>query len=1464
MNKLGIMRNFFKILNLIILGILLLTFILYILMKKSNTKSINEIKETFQVRDDNDIHTSFFDLSSNFYTITKDELSQLSQPPEDEIILDIGGSLGDLDASKIPWDTENKSYKPSEALWGIVPSQASGILFNKMTNVSQLSDINKLQFDDDKNEFLHESPLFQTTATTHDEEIKLEAAEQVTNLAYPVLGEALVRGEIIGMLAAPFKAIGKVIGKAASVIQKANAVALAVAKVETKGLDKGALRFARHVAAGKAAQAFKTAAAEAAAKAAQKAADKAAAKLATKIAAEQAEKLGMKAAKMVGKMVQGMAITMVSLSAIPFIGPALDLLYMAIVMPLMMALTMSGVIDNALKKFGDPEGCCPPNSVALDILIPDWAQMIISNIPVLGDILSLFFPYMCSVKDSGALVYKTTLTQPKWLEYEWLSCYYLPWPEYNCRTGVSVVYGKTYVNDFEHPPNNNVLYTTTGTYDLSSYVYYGYTQRRGRGYDWTNALVGNYTKLTDVAAHQQNYCQVNRRFINGRIDDSEKKCILPSDKNFFYADFTEKQMLIDMANFYYKFAIRSPYPNDDGTVTIEYITDINYVAASSLYTCDIMCTMLSKTYNPITGEGYTETVTYDRDRRFYYACDNDVAAPSHWEDVYYNTWKLKDDTYDLAVRDLNNYIHQGNFNNTKLDASVLHAAYMQLLDNSNRYVFISNITMNNLSSSTNIPAAQLNNLVSSDTVVRDFYKGYTDSLTHLNDIIGNNLSGGRNQTVINNIMSNLRIIDTASNAIRDWRYSFGNITTNNQYKLVGCTHIDGTGSCAENPNPINLESEGRYRCNFNVKPYLISCAGINMSISKCIDASNVELVIYNYLLQNPTKRIKTINSIKAKGVNCCEFVWDEVTINPTTKAETDLKKNVNTQVLYQQDLSSCSFNLPPPTLIGSTSNYLFGSQTGGTTGLTTTTSLKMFKNPVNSSDPNYTNYTTLEYKQAKFKYPQFTPTITTPTSFIESNVDYIPRYDPATFTPMIDLVRPKKPIRIFYPGEDEKTLGNYSNNYCSDPAMLNRFILSYNGDSNNINKIVQIVRTYTSSSNTCDMEVDMLEVATNHMKRISMTMNMVEGFQSQPFKYQSINSSGGGLNIDKNTDSLSNPYQDGISFGDPYLRSFQSEVVPFTSYFNDDLIKNFTNKTKTLRDNTNRLLVGLTGTRHLGGPSCSTKCQDREVVQRIIEQYNKDGAASTRFKAEQDSILQVLNSATNSSNTCHVLIENKKEFYGDYYNGNTASNYDTENRLAFKSVEMADAGNCTFYPVPNQIYQDISASDLALSSSSNFNTYITPKRLGCPVVNCGDPALYRPAMQDYMNKTGNPINQSNKYIAIGTNKCDYLIKTDISLSNGSMLSELSEDSQDILNMDYVLRVSYDAPIYTTGSSSNCTADTSYRYSYRPNNFVLQTPEDLSDVLDNPEYYQFLDSNSTYTSPLLGDINDIQGRYVHNL
>jgi hypothetical protein len=147
------------------------------------------------------------------------------------------------------------------------------------------------------------------------------------------------------------------------------------------------------------------------------------------------------------------------------------------------------------------------------------------------------------------------------------------------------------------------------------------------------------------------------------------------------------------------------------------------------------------TFNPITGEDYTETVTYDRDRRFYYTCDNSVAAPPHWEDQASRVtqWRALDDAYDLAIHDLNSFIH--GFPTNKLDANILRTAYTQIMDASNRYTFVSNVTQNNVSNdyfdttTTTISISNLHNMVRNDPSVRTFLKDYRDAETTFDDIM---------------------------------------------------------------------------------------------------------------------------------------------------------------------------------------------------------------------------------------------------------------------------------------------------------------------------------------------------------------------------------------------------------------------------------------------------------------------------------------------------------------------------------------------------------------------------------------------------------------------------------------------------------------------------------------------------------------------------------------------------------
>jgi hypothetical protein len=1433
------MNNFFKILNLIILGILILIFILYNLRSGFNNDSANKIKETFQNQDVNyDINTVFFDLSANYFRLLESEKAE--QPPSvpDTVILDIGGAFGEYDASRIPWDAENKELLPSEALYGAVPANVSAALFGKLDEANKLADVNKLPFDEDNLNIKYDSPDFQEDPDAAEKEEKdYEVAVQVTTMVAAMFLSELIetgfekaslRKGLTGALTAPIKLVGMVLKTFDNFF---------MGGIGNRAVSKGLELLPKRTKVVKPKKLGKLNAQKTVVGNIDKMASKLGESVAKRIKGKYSKIVAKAATKLVTKLVLTSIVLSVSLKAIPppWIGGVLGTIYDMVITPIVLVLSLSGVIDKAIEKSSDEEGCCPPNSVPLDSIIPGpLNDILIGNIPIIGDILGFFYPYVCSQNGTGNLVFKLTLTIPKYMKYPWLSCYYLDWPDYNCRVGgVSPVRGKRLV---------------------------------GNAYDWDNSGIGYYTGLNDVIANPENFKQEVWELKLGKKVMTNTERIVPEGRRFVYADFTEPKMLIDMGQFYYDWASKDYYPNDDGTVTIEYISKINYVAASSLYTCDVNCEMMSITFNPTNGENYSETITYDRDRRFYYRVTTLSNAPRFWEDATDATWRTLDDTYDLAMNDLNNFIYQERFRNTQLDATVLTAAYRQMLDNSNRLTFISNIAMSNFAvtetrtdpTNPTSPITTSNNAAKFSQSIIDFSRTFITSRQTLSNIPRKYLNGFNSNDDLT-LATKLNSIVVASNQL--WEHHKSRPTSaidtyrNNQYKIMGCTKIDSTASGAINPDPLNLEEDTRYFTNFDVIPYIKRCGSTHIDINKCIDPSNIELIIYNYYLQNPNKRIKTINNIKARGKNACEFIWDEVTYNPSTKGETDYKKDVNTKIVYQQDLSSCVFALPEPIAISGTSNYLFGTQTGGTNGLQLPpTSIKMFKNPLSSSSKNFAENTTLSNIQATFKFPVL-PTLAEkinlpvnqqnrPKRFIESNVDYVPRFDPGKFTSLPDLVRPKKPIRVRYPNEDQKFLGNQTSNYCSDPRTMSNIIMNYNGDSNNVNKISKIIRTFTSSSNTCDLEVDMYIKDTKKIERRTVTFNVKrEGFQN-PFTYDSLNSSAYGLSINTETDPLSNPFQDGLGYSAPYLRSFTNEIIPNTTYFSDNLIKDFTDKTKKLRDGNYRILQGLVGTQKLGNPTCNKKCSDDDIVQRIIEQYNKDGVPVTRYDVKQESVRQVINSATASTNRCHVIFDNKNDYYTDYYTDTSklkdSSNYSSDFRLALKEVKMADAGNCVFYPLANQEYKDISASDLALTSSSNFNTYKKPVRSSCVPVNCGNQSLLNSALTDYKNATSNTVSNVKRAITIGTNTCDYLISSEIYIPN--LEEHLPED-------DYILRVNYNNTLYNQNTGSNCSLNNTY--SYVNGNFKLHISDDSMEELGvDMDNYEIVDSNSKILSPLM--------------
>jgi len=213
---------------------------------------------------------------------------------------------------------------------------------------------------------------------------------------------------------------------------------------------------------------------------------------------------------------------------------------------------------------------CPPGYKRMNEIIPDYASNIISWIPLIGDIISTFQPYACVWDDPE----KKGKVPP---------------------TGTPAIIIAEPIPD---PPY--------------------------------------YDDIT-LSAYYHNRCPATD---TGRYDDPLPNCPPVPGQPYYppmssddiaepWVDFSDRSVTDQMAQYYYDQSIRSPNTNGDGTITYEYITKIYSVAASSQFSCDILCAISTATYDPLTGCSYKvePALTDDaggnmHDRRFYFYVDS--------------------------------------------------------------------------------------------------------------------------------------------------------------------------------------------------------------------------------------------------------------------------------------------------------------------------------------------------------------------------------------------------------------------------------------------------------------------------------------------------------------------------------------------------------------------------------------------------------------------------------------------------------------------------------------------------------------------------------------------------------------------------------------------------------------------------------------------------------------------------
>lgn len=1458
--------------SILIIIFLSIGFIIFL----KNEETISEtVTEAFQTM----LQTPYFNITNydNYFKLNKDEESSTRKVNLEELILDIGGGFGDFDAASLPWDTENKELLQSEAVWGFVPNDATIALFKKVYFSNQLQAVGALPFDSITNQFYYQDPIFSFGTDNKEIAKGFEIGQQVLMAGMTLYGMYSAFGDYREALEAAKKAsAAKAAGGAKSVPLSTRALkafnSLRMSGVVTKVLKgKGAINAGVKAAMTISKRSTSFAKLAVGATKALITLLKGVLKLVNSIVKNVIKLVTVILRFVISNLLTTVVKKYFGITMFLYaINPALGLAFDVVVSPLLLLLSLpNGPITAAMDKWADSEGSCPHNSKSLDEILPPPTDMILGMVPVFGDLFGFFYPYLCVDNSTGLLITKGVWKAPKYIMNGCLSTNFWPWPAYKGNHTPSRLVGK-YIATELYPSQQghratmyklgqdplNGSFTPENRYDvynLSNNMFdlyhplflWGLPEDPSPGQYKAPVNYFDFNDIINLGDSESDYRSLNN--VIKRMDGLKPtyhteyffpKDLLPDGAKFYYADFSDPTMLVDIGQFYYKLAMANPTSNIDGTVSVEIISKINYVVASSLYSCDVECEILNVTYDPASGKMYDEYITLGHDRRFYFNVNYDIKAQPYWENSANIEWKTLDNRYDFLYYNLNEYLNRYNIFYPTDDgmANVIVTAYEQMLD--------SGRSLSNLVATSNYTSDDYNSFNSNYRVT---IENYNELIT---GILRENPADRKYKERIDFRVSSLVGVKDELWELQKRLRPVSDSNRNPQYTVYGCTHINDTASAAF-PADISLyQDDIRKRVNFDILPYLPRCQNTYIDTRKCIDPSNIQEVIEKYKEKYPNKDIKSIVNIKPQGRNACTFTWDEV-----TTGQSDLtRKKYN--ILYQTDLSSCTFYLPN-TLVAEASSNLQGSD-----GLPTIETIKMYKNPI--TDPISQVYnplynTRLSYRKAEYYEPVITysnnvinntSNITSTISYnLVTNVDTIPRFDNVTRLQISDLVRPKRPIRVSYPMEPEKHLGTDSNDFCSDPDTLTKFILDYN-KTNPANKILSVVKAYTTDSNTCDLLVDLLfkySQNNNTVQRRTLSFNVKksEGFENI-YTYDSINNTDG-LNIRPNTSNLAPPYKEkGVTYGKPFLNDFNtnSGITSNIRFFDNDLVTDYTKNTSGIVNSSRQLLIDLKDAILLGDDACRKKCDDPEIMQRIMEQYNNDNQAKGRYFQDNNKMYTIFKSATESDDRCHLYFAQTNDFYVDYYatDKTNSNNYISESRPALRSVSMKQLpGTCDFAPITGQMYLDISATDAALQSGvdvfANDSSFYRPVRENCTNLDCKNNRLIQDAIADYQNKSGSRVTRVFKTMKVGNDTCDY-----------NIMQDLSYEGRMIPNVESILRVRYKYPIYKD-ATPGCGEFTYERAT------VYDRETYISDTFELQFAMNLEDDNISSTSPIFSYMNN---------
>ena len=1173
---------------------------------------------------------------------------------------DFTSSLGDFQApvSEVPWDADNYTYSQQDILWGYVSVHASKSIWKKVYTRNLLSNLGNL-IGDDQGKFKYHAPLFDTDIYDPRAAAAAEAGEfLLMNAVFPKIQEIFSLNNIFNALNPPSHKPDIPIRKELRPVgpELKSKVGAGKFKILKKlFLNRYITWFTKKLSS------MMT-------------------KMAIKIAALKASlQLAVAAA---GAATFGAALPHAQAVA-AMISTVVDVLSNV-------TMVISTAMIPVLGQLIDGEGMCPKDYKSLQTIIPLPAQMIIASfVPVIGDIVDMFYPFICFRKPRDELL-----------------------------AGLIAFASGAF-------PVAIALFITAAVKDTQDNTPWIVTKSRLEGQPYTedSTLSVSYADCI-VPSIDGNGVGILPPPLN---DFKIKQPISGRTEERAWCNFANPIMMDRMANFYYKYAYQHPMYEEDGRQSYSYISGFIGVIASSELSCDTVCILTTVMFDPVTGGDVSVSTVSPVYRRFYF---------------------IKSRTADP----------QGYFTVTgctHLDYCAPDATTLSI-DQSNYVPSVPKV----------FDYTRITRTFNMNQLLSEEISGFVS--------LGLSVGGGITGSLVANQGSDF--IRSQSDYVADKFLAAPKAEQIDSYIAVaGCP--PGADVCPAlmpgeqqkyilrttsdyhhiNRGPIIEQSPG-YAPEINFCQG-IDGSGVPVTMDQCTDQVNLRNVVQLYESTYPTRRIKVVKVIEPRAIDGCYYMFDTVSYDPATNEEGI--EYVPTEVI-------CYYNI-----------------WNQTTCVRTLEAIGEYA----TADPIYKVPRTIIIPQ-QLRTPGG-PSVRYPTRKLAQKK--IGETGPDVYIP----INPRKPLVLPSKLPKKTTLGNSTscpNITCDKRTIINRLIVDFNkaheetSNPSSNRKIQAVLKAWTSASDRCDYEVEMLRFSGTkrivQKETVSMKVNLDPSGCAVTRVSDGSDRINSGTFIQLNTPALSAPDTSGGVLG--YTSIVNAMQTIFNNTIKPLLVAKPEIQLPAIASDANRNVETLSQLifNEQILQACPTKsCRDTDVLKAIALQYNADNLPSEQFYVDKNVMGRILKSGVADGSSCDVIFENMRYEYDDVLQPPT-NQVNTGMIYRFRLTPTGKrCGEDGAYMVKPRDYFDVSNNAIGVRSASTtlFSTgdgqYQMDANIGYRVreddpVDCRSDASLAAVKAALPLGTGTITNTYRSVLlsySRSNTVCEYKIKKDVTTGFGKTL-----------------------------------------------------------------------------------------------